>query len=434
MPAPRPLRRVLEQFSSAKREHEERHRPSGFGFSLADRIGYLDGQIWDEVTREAGFFLQRPWLRALESAGPANLATRCALVFRGEAAVAAVVMQVVEISGDRLFQPGRGGAEAKRSLREKLLPALAHAGRGLRERLLVCGNLLSWGLHGVAFAPGEDPSAIWPAVTEALYRVRRAERLSGNADFILVKDIPPAHAPQAESLRRFHYRPVETMPNMVLDLRPSWRTFDDYLASLDAKYRKAAQQAARKVTDAGCVVERLSAAQVEEHAMRLHQLYLQVHENNALRLVTLPPGLLPVVARESRDDFSCLVVRRGAELLGFVTTLRDGEHGIGWVMGFDRTAAAEMPLYVRLLQGVVAEALRLGCRSLSLGRTALEPKARLGARPEPLQVWLRHRVPALGQLLGAVLAAVPQEEPPTRNPFKQERAADSGPREGASSA
>jgi hypothetical protein len=52
------------------------------------------------------------------------------------------------------------------------------------------------------------------------------------------------------------------------------------------------------------------------------------------------------------------------------------------------------------------------------GRTALEPKAALGAKPEPMTVWLRHRLPALNWLLRGMLGAVPHNEAPERNLFK----------------
>ena len=66
----------------------------------------------------------------------------------------------------------------------------------------------------------------------------------------------------------------------------------------------------------------------------------------------------------------------------------------------------------------VRPALALGCREISLGRTALEPKARLGARPEPFEVWVKHRAPGLSALLGGLLSAIPHAEAPERNPFK----------------
>jgi hypothetical protein len=77
-----------------------------------------------------------------------------------------------------------------------------------------------------------------------------------------------------------------------------------------------------------------------------------------------------------------------------------------------------LPLYLRLVHATIGDAIAWGCKRLSLGRTALEPKAALGARPEPMSVWLRHRVPALNWCLRGLLGAVPHAEAPERNPFK----------------
>lgn len=96
--------------------------------------------------------------------------------------------------------------------------------------------------------------------------------------------------------------------------------------------------------------------------------------------------------------------------------------------GFDRDAAAEgIPLYLRLPHTTIADAINWGCTRLSLGRTALEPKAALGAKPEPMSVWLRHRVPAMNWLVRGMLDAVPHAEAPERNPFKSAKPDPSTP-------
>ena len=71
-----------------------------------------------------------------------------------------------------------------------------------------------------------------------------------------------------------------------------------------------------------------------------------------------------------------------------------------------------------LLHTTVADAIAWRCQRLSLGRTALEPKAALGAKPEPMSVWLRHRVPTLNWIMRGLLGAVPHGEAPERSPFK----------------
>lgn len=58
--------KVLQKVSRALEWHKERHRPTGFGFALADGVDYLDGNAWDGLTARASVFLKRPYLRALE--------------------------------------------------------------------------------------------------------------------------------------------------------------------------------------------------------------------------------------------------------------------------------------------------------------------------------------------------------------------------------
>lgn len=411
-----PLKKVATTLRDLRERHEERHRPSGFHFAFADRIDFLNEAAWDAVAANGSLFLRRDVLRVIEQHGPDNVVPRYALIFRANQPVAAVAVQIVTVTGKHVHNEEKGPSAALSSLKRALMPATKLATARLNERLLVAGNLMSWGFHGIAFAPGENPAALWPGVAEALYRIRRAERLLGQANLVLVKDITERES-GLEALRRFSYRPMETEPNMVLAIPPAWRTYDDYLSALDAKYRRNAKDQVKKLAAAGCTMETLT--DLAPHASRLHELYLAVHQNASVRLVTLPPNFIPALAGKLRDHFRCTVVRRGDELLGFVTTLRDGDTAIAYYIGFDRAAAAEgLPIYLRLLHATIADAISWGCKSLSLGRTALEPKAALGAKPEPMSVWLRHRVPAINWVIRGMLGAVTHDEAPERNPFK----------------
>jgi hypothetical protein len=396
--------------------HRERHRASGFGLVLADRIEYLDASRWDYVAANGSLFLRRDVLRVVERDGPENLLPRYAIVFRKEEPVAILAAQIVTVTGERLRKKGGPTRSASGLLRRVFSPVFSSATANLRERMLVAGNLLSWGFHGIAFAAGIEPAELWPGIAEALYRIRRAERLTGQTNFVMVKDLTDEQK-GLDALHRFSYRPMQTEPNMVLKLDPGWRSYEDYLAALDAKYRRNAKEHMKKLTAAGCVVQPLSELTTE--SAELYRLYLSVHHHAAVRLVTVPEAFLPALARTLKDNFRCTVVRRDDTLLGFVTTLRDGNTAIAYYIGFDRDAAANgLPIYLRLLHVTVADAINWGCSKLSLGRTALEPKAALGAKPEPMTIWLRHRVPTLNWLIRGLLGGVPHAEAPERSPFK----------------
>src|SRR5439155_14198508 len=219
--------KLLAEIKDARQRHRERHRPSGFEFALADRIQFLNREHWDAVTAASGYFLSRSYLSLLEECCREEFCSRYALIYRRGEPQAALAVQMLEVSADRVL--GHGKPKQPNLLQRALSPAARKATAAARERVLVCGNLFSWGCHGVGFLPGAAPSELWPPVAEALYRIRRAERLSGQTNLVFIKELSAAQQEAAQVLRRFGYRPIATDPDMVLELKPEWRSYGDYL-------------------------------------------------------------------------------------------------------------------------------------------------------------------------------------------------------------
>lgn len=393
-----------------------RKQPAALRFAFADRIDFLNPGHWDELTAPRGLLMGRGYLRELEQVRPSNVDPRYAMLYRGTEPVAALAMQMVELTGARLRKEQK--QQTAEGLRGLAARAVAQVTERLSARVLVVGNLLSYGNHGIAIRPGlEAEPDVWHGIGEATYRVRRAEKHAGSADFVLVKDFTAAEQKQSGLLHELGFRPIETEPNMVLGLAPQWQTHADYLAALSAKYRKNLRARVLEPIDAaGLVVRQLD--DVAGAAPRLHELYLAVQQNAAVRPVELEPGYWAALARAAGERVRYAVIEREGTILGFVVTLLADDHtAIGYHIGFDREAAGELPLYLRLLQRTVEDSIGLGAKRLSLGRTALEPKAALGAKPEPLHVWVRHRQPVLNKLLRALLGRIHHDEAPERNPF-----------------
>ncbi len=449
-----------------------------FRFAFSDSIAFLNAGDWDFVSARSGVFLSRRFLGLLELNRPENLTTHYALVYSGDRPVAAIVAQsldirIADLSAGRPGEKGQGlwrsvGKAAGRSItrvRRRLLvfeelhpwawfdeadhpPAepelwpevasgLWRQWRGLLKtaehaaglpvawvhaHLLVCGNLLSTGPHGVAFAEGEDPSQLWPAVEEAVYRIRRSIRLFGDTDLLMIKDLTEDQKEAAAALRRFHFRRFETEPTMILHFKPGWRDFEDCLDDMKSDYRSRIKKTLKELEASDIVLERIGPEQVRARAPEIHRLYLQVHERQKLRLVTIGPGWIPALAGSFGDDFRTVIARPkgGNALLGFVTVLRDGDGASGYYVGFDKaTAAKGIPLYLGLVYAGVSQGIEMGARQISLGRTALAPKAQIGARPQPMYGYLRLQNPALNLAVPSILALLPApDEPPERHPFK----------------
>lgn len=398
------VRRVKDSVSN----HQERHRPSGFQFALFDSVAMVRPDHWDALTADESVYYSRTYLEVLESNAPANLRMHYALIYQDGRPVAAVVAQAVDVRGDAVPRPDIRKA-AKASLSK------------LKERILVCGNLLSWGFHGVAFAKDSDPPDLWPAVAEALYRIRRADKLFGDTGLVMIKDLDDEVDVSAGPLSRFNYRPMETEPNMVFPVDPRWSSFEDYVKDLRSGYRNSVKKVMKDFSEGGFTLEPLDAAGVGAHREAIHGLYHQVHDQQKLRLISLNPGFIPALADAFGQDFRTHIARGpDGKAVGFITTLRDREGAVGYYIGFDKEAAATgAPIYLRLLQRTIQDAIEMRARWLSLGRTALQPKAQLGAQPVPLRCYLRHRIPAMNAVVRGFLEFMPAPDTaPERNPFK----------------
>jgi hypothetical protein len=221
-------------------------------------------------------------------------------------------------------------------------------------------------------------------------------------------------------LERFSYRAVETEPNMMLELDAKWKNHEGYLGSLASKYRSSVKnQILKPIEEAGCTLVVLE--DVAGAGERLHQLYLDVHLNASLRPVTLPSSYWAALQGAAGERLRVVALMRGDAMLGFIAVLRDGDLGVAYHIGFDCKASAELPVYLRLLHAAVDHLIAMGAKRVSLGRTALEPKARLGAKPQTMTVWMRHSQPLINTVTKRLLGLVQHDEAPEANPFKKEK-------------
>jgi len=427
MPLRLPGQRVRARLARRHAARRTLRRPSGFRIAIADSIDQLDRKQWDEVVDGQSWFFSRDYLAMLERVPPAVVEARYALVSDAQGPVAAIVLQWAEVDGTRLRPLPKTGDDELNPLRrlvDKLSrPARAAFANRLRERVLVCGNLLTYGQHAVAVAPDVEPDTVWPAVAEVLYRVRRAEKLAGQAGFVLIKDIPLASNTGVAQLEGLGYRGVETEPNMVLILDPAWKSHADYLASLTSKYRSAVKnQILQPIEQADLQIRAYTPT--AELAARTHALYLGVHANAGLRPFTLHPDYFAELAATAGERSRFAGLFAGPDdtpeaLRGFIVTLADADEALAYHIGFAQDDAQGLPLYLRLLHASIADAIALRAASLSFGRTALEPKARLGAKPQDLQVWLRHRQPVFNRIVRQLVGFAHHAEAPETHPFKK---------------
>jgi hypothetical protein len=294
MNIPEKIKSLKNAFAERSHVRKTLRGPADLCYAIADSIGMLDRGAWDHLVKDAGFFLSAGYLASVEQVLPHNLSPRYALVYSGAGAerqpVAAIYMQIAEVSVAQM-RPEK--PEPQAGSRAAPLDQLA---QNTKQRILTCGNLLTFGQHGIAFAKDVDQKLAWHGVAEVLYRVRQAEKLAGKTHFVMIKDLHSPYREHAAHLENLSYRYVETEPNMVLALSPDWKNHEDYLASLASKYRGNFRNAIMKVMDEGaCTMEQVTdMAAVQD---QIHALYKEVQVNAGVRLFELVPEYFAMLQR-----------------------------------------------------------------------------------------------------------------------------------------
>jgi len=399
------LKKIARGISLSLEERRRLRRPTTLQIAIADRFSQLNDAQWGQVTEGGSFFHSAEYQQALERFKPENMQLRYAIISEGDKALAVVCIQIAKIDLTQL-----GNATRRKRLRS--------FAQRVGQRVLVCGNLLIYGLHGVCIAGGADRQKVWNAVSEVLYRVRRAEKLAGSADLIVIKDMNGSNKEGSTMLKKLSYGVIDTEPNMVLAIQPNWKTHDDYLGSLTSKFRSDIKNRVFKKFDgSGCTINKLD--DVASNGDKLHNLYTQVHGNATLRPFTLLPSYWHELALVAGERMVIHVARKDGDIVGFIVSLKDNDTLFAYHIGFDRTLVdSGIPVYLRLLHCSLAHAIELGCRRVSFGRTALEPKARMGCKPEKTFIWARHRHPMFNQLVQPLLRLIEHNEAPDVTPFK----------------
>lgn len=367
--------------------------------ATAERIAALNVTDWDSLVASADVFMQRPYLEAMEAAAPANVAPRYSLLYRGAQPIAAVAMQLVR------FEGRTGVARAA---------PLHGVAQFVEERSLILGTLAGWGHTGVALAPGVSAAEVWPELARVLDGLRRFEKSRGRVNVTVLKDVG-AYAPDA-LLRHSGYERAPAGADMCLTLGEKWPTFDSYLASLNAKARNSVKRTLREVESAGYQCRALCADEVEAASERIDHLYGEVWANADVRPIRLSGRFF--VELKARLGSACAVIglKRAGRLDGFAVALKNRASCVGYYLGFERSI--EAPLYLRLLVAMIEQGITWQVGSLSMGRTAEEPKARLGATPVDGWIWVKHRTPPMNWAVGSLLSSMRAVQAPTHRVFR----------------
>jgi hypothetical protein len=240
---------------------------------------------------------------------------------------------------------------------------------------------------------------------------------------------PPAKPVLRELMRSeqtpyFAMRGLNTAPGWVrfkaepafeLTLPQDWLSWNDYLNSLQSKYRVRVRRFFRMT--ANYTAQRLSRQEFLNTRSQIRELLALLDERLVFRTGSLSVNFFTEQFDRWGDNFRFMAYMHEGRIAGFITLLFHGDtcYALHACAGKSRNEG----LYPRMLYDALNAAIIEKCTLLHLGKTAPEIKSSLGARAQ--DEWLSVYTPCLCRRILLMLASRCVRMPGwvARSPFKQ---------------
>ncbi len=372
-------------------------------FSSVDDISE---EIWQSLNCENNIYFQRDFLKSIEKNHPNIIFSYIVLLDKNNHPEAFASLQIVSFYMNDL----------KKDF-ELFLTKIKAIGRKLRLipnkkplKLLISGNTFVSGEHGIFIKDNKDKQLIIKKLAKAiLHFVNSNSKLK--IDAFLLKDFVNESLFITDELKGFNYHPFSVEPNMQLQLSNNWQNFDDYLAAMKTKFRVKARKAFKQ--SANIKIEQVTLKNIDEQLPEMEMLYKKVAQNADFNLSTFNLNSYKDLKQYLNEKYILKTYWLDGKIVGFISGLVNKNELDAHFVGIDYQLNRQYAIYQRMLYDYIETAIDLQLKTVNFGRTASEIKSSIGAVPQDLTMYLRHKKSLTNKILKLFL----QKIQPT--PFKQ---------------
>ena len=208
-----------------------------------------------------------------------------------------------------------------------------------------------------------------------------------------------------------------TQPNMLFPIAEQWQSEQDYVDALSKKYRDQYKRARKKIAE--LEKRKMKLEDIIAHENTIYDLYFHVAKNAPFNTFFLAKNHFRVFKEKLQDNFLFYGYFENGKLIGFNTLIKNGGTLDTYFLGYDDTVQKEKMLYLNMLYDMIGYAVEKQFKSIVFGRTALEIKSSVGAKPIKMYGLMEHRNGFINANLSKIFPYLePEMKWKERNPFK----------------
>jgi predicted N-acyltransferase len=376
-------------------------------FSAIDEI---PSHIWDALGCKKNSYFHPNFLKSLEKNHPKIIFSYIVLVDNQKQPTAFASLKIIDFYVNSI---------------KKDFPFLRNIGRKLRVfpdkkplKLLICGNTFVSGEHGIFIKEEENKKAIIKELADSInHFVNSNKKLKKQIDAFLLKDYAKESLSITNELKKFNYHAFSVEPNMKLELQENWHTFDDYLDAIKTKFRVKAKKAF--ALSASLRIEEVTLNNIPQKLPKMTTLYEKVASNAGFNLVDFNLETYKDLKEKLGDNYILKTFWLDAEIVGFISGIINNSSLDAHFVGIDYQLNRTHAIYQRMLYTYIEIAIDKKLKTINFGRTASEIKSSIGAVPQDLTMYLRHKKTIKNRILKLFLQRVQPTPFQQKFPFKK---------------
>jgi predicted N-acyltransferase len=364
---------------------------------------------WDALAGR-NVFLSSEYLAIAEKSAPINMHSHFIGVFKESTLVGIAISQFINLSDLNSF--GERDQHLRTVVRNFVF-------KNLSSKVLVIGNNMLTGQNGYCFDKQLQTSIGLSVLKKATLALKKIFLEKGlKTHLTIFKDFSEseiAHATTADFKSFFQF---STQPNMVFTVSARTKIFDDYINSLNKKYRDQYKRARKKAE--GITKRKLSLEEITNYSNRIYELYMNVAKNAPFNTFYLPVNHFEIFKKSLKDKFLFYGYFVEEELIGFNTLIKNGSDIDTYFLGYDDQHQRDKMLYLNMLYDMVAYSINKGYKKIIFARTALEIKSSVGAKPVEMYGLMKHSNFFVNLFVSKTFRYFePKMEWQQRNPFRE---------------
>jgi hypothetical protein len=379
---------------------------SSYSAQVFNTVDAISIQDWSSLNTQNNTYFSPDFLRAFETSNP-KITFKYIVIYEESNAIGLANIQIISLGIDVILKNIKISKTAKKLFRFFLC--------NYPLKIMFCGNVFLSGEHGIILNQDIDKKKAFLVISKTIKDLSSIKK-NRPLHAIFIKDFYQESLPITDHLLDYNYMKMPVEPNMIFKLKPKWKTFNDYTDDLKSKYRVKVNKADK--TSSKLTAKLFNEDDFKVYKDELQQLYENTISNADFNAQVLDLSTYIKLRALYKDNFIVKAYFYDEKLVGFLSALDNNNHLDAHFIGLDYELNKTYAIYPRILNDYVRLGIKRQVSQINFGRTASEIKSTIGATPESLVCYTRHRHNVINKLLKPFIGQVKIKEFKQHEPFK----------------